>query len=667
MVAKPLRSPWWGLALLLLAGCLSPVREEIDAAVCDLAAQTLDLEPMAPASRPPGELPTPRKADAEAGGDWDAGPAMPPAPTPEILPVAFQPGGPNQPPRLQVPENLPGANAPPIRMPENEAERRAYIERLYAPLPDLGPDPQPVPGPTGMPLTLADLQRLALANSPLIKQALADVKAAQGAAIQAGLHPNPIIGYEIDQLGALGRAGQQGVFVNQLIKTAGKLEMAQRVALEDMHNAQVALRRAKYDLITQVRAGYFGVLVARENVKVTRALSRFTDEVYRVQVEQLKAGQAAPYEPMQVRVLAMQARNGLVQARNGYVSAWKQLAAALGLPAMPLTELAGRIDMPVPRFEWQPSLARVLSSHTDVAAADIALRRGRLNLRLAQLTPIPDVSLYFAVEKDFTDTPQLGQANLQIGVPVPIYDNNKGNIIQAQGQLVRAEEQGHQARNSLTSQLSEAFNRYQYNRVAIEYYRRFILPDQVRTYQGVYARYQTERAGKFTSPPTFGDVVQAQQTLALTITNYITTLGALWTSVVDVANLLQTDDLFQLAEKDHPAPVPDLEHLAPLPCCHPCSPLPDPALKGADPNWPAAEPGSAGQPKPRQPEAKPAAPPEAPKPAPPAMLPPAVTTAPASRPVAPLRPVRGRSAVAPAAADDILLEPPPVVGRRPAK
>ena len=55
---------------------------------------------------------------------------------------------------------------------------------------------------------------------------------------------------------------------------------------------------------------------------------------------------------------------------------------------------------------------------------------------------------------------------------------------------------------------------------------------------------------------------------------------------MDVAALLQTEDLFQTGESHCPAPVPDLAALAPLPCCHPCSPLPDPALKGADGSWP---------------------------------------------------------------------------------
>ena len=47
------------------------------------------------------------------------------------------------------------------------------------------------PGPEGKPYTLADLQRLAAANSPTLRQAASDVEAAKGNLIQAKTYPNP--------------------------------------------------------------------------------------------------------------------------------------------------------------------------------------------------------------------------------------------------------------------------------------------------------------------------------------------------------------------------------------------------------------------------------------------------------------------------------------------
>ncbi len=104
---------------------------------------------------------------------------------------------------------------------------------------------------------------------------------------------------------------------------------------------------------------------------------------------------------------------------------------------------------------------------------------------------------------------------------------------------------------------------YKNNLDALDYYRRYILPDQVRAYRGVYERRQIDPNSAF------GDLVQAQQTLAADVATYLGLLGQLWTSVVTVADFLQTDDLFQQARPLELPPLPDLGHLPAWPCPHP--------------------------------------------------------------------------------------------------
>jgi cobalt-zinc-cadmium efflux system outer membrane protein len=547
------------------------VREAADRAICDLAAHPVDLEPT-----PPPRPAPPAESEAEKG----------------------LPG------RLRIPPELPGAEAPRLRWtlasaPQKEKEEAVRV--LFRPLPALASDPVSGPGPNGQPLALADLQRLALTNSPLLRQAAADVEAARGAAIQAGLPPNPTAGLELDTIGLAGTAGTNGAFVDQVIKTGGKLELARAAGVMDLRNAELAFKRAQFDLLGKVRGDYFAVLVARENIRVSRALVRFTEEVYSVHVTQLRVGgQVAPYEPLQLRVSAAQARGALVQAQNRYVSAWKQLTADLGLTGLPQTELAGRADLTLPHYRNDEVLAHVLTQHTDVGTAENTLQKARYNLRLAQVTPVPDVDMRILVQKDWTGVPNTTCASVQMSVPVPIWDRNQGGIRQAQGNLLRAVEESHRVRDDLTSRLADAFERYEDNRRLLEIYRDHVLPDQVRAYRALLERHNVEPAAVL-----FIDIINAQQVLVTTVSTYIATLGLAWTAVTDLSTLLQTADVFQLCEQQPLAPIPDLEHLPPLPCDHPCTPLPDPALKGAVGSWPPAERPS--EPASKQPDAPPPA------------------------------------------------------------
>src|SRR5262249_44975900 len=156
--------------------------------------------------------------------------------------------------------------------------------------------------------------------------------------------------------------------------------------------------------------------------------------------------------------------------------------------------------------------------------------KSRYNLRLAQVTPVPDVDVRVMLQKDYTSSTFLMSPSVAVGVPVPVWDRNQGNIINAQGALLRATEEAHRVRNDLTSRVAEAFERYENNRRLVEYYRLRILPDYVRVYRGVYERFQTEKGAV-----NFNDIAGAQQGVATATGTYLTTLAALWTSVVDLS------------------------------------------------------------------------------------------------------------------------------------
>ena len=152
---------------------------------------------------------------------------------------------------------------PPPHPGATPAEQRNEIEALFAELNVIPPAPEPALAPAQTPLTLAQLQAIAMTHNPLIRQAASDVEAARGNMIQAGAYPNPHVGYQCDDVNTGLTAGYQGGGISQTIVTGGKLRLATASAGVDLRNAELALTRARYDLATQVRSNYLGVLVAR--------------------------------------------------------------------------------------------------------------------------------------------------------------------------------------------------------------------------------------------------------------------------------------------------------------------------------------------------------------------------------------------------------------------
>jgi outer membrane protein, heavy metal efflux system len=631
------------VGLLNVAGCLSPVRQETDALVCSRANVRIDALPT-PATileqLPEAKGKELTKGDVTTTGlQQIGGVVQPDVLSQNELELARKKAAEQFLNRLQVPPLVPGGGALKIERPKGfeklpPAEQDKFLAKYFPPMLPMGPDPQPIPGPNGQPLTLEDLQRLARENSPLLRQAASDIKAVEGAAWEAGMYPNPTIGLSSNSIGPNG-GPLMGPYIQQTIKTGGKLKLSQSMALMDVANAQVAYRRAETDLMASVRTGYYAVLVAEASIKANHAVADLTDEVYKIMLLYTKVGTVATYEPMQIAVFAAQARIALVQSRNSYLVAWKQLGAALGLPAMPPTQLAGNLDQHLPRFDFEKCLARILANHTDVVTANNALQKMRYNLRLSEVTPIPDVTVGATLMYDATPPGPPRWVTFFTGnMPIPVWDRNQGGIKQAQGQLMRASEEPHRVRAALTASVADAFNRLETNRILLEMYVKQMLPQQVNAFRATVLRHA------FVADVVFNDLIAAEQNLVSLIPTYLTTLGAYWQAVSDIASLLQTDNVYLMAEEVSDASLPNLAELLKLPCCHPCSSLPQAEFKGISSF--ESPPGLPVSPEIRGVETSPAAAPKTPAapkessalPTPAITMPPTADAAPTAAPLA---------------------------------
>src|SRR5262245_56274003 len=109
-------------------------------------------------------------------------------------------------------------------------------------------------------LGLAALEQMALQHNPTLIQAAAKLEAARGRLIQAGLYPNPTIGYVGDEIGAAGTAGQQGIFVDQVIVTGRKLRLNRAKFCQEITQAEWQALAQQYRVLNGVRMRFYEVL-----------------------------------------------------------------------------------------------------------------------------------------------------------------------------------------------------------------------------------------------------------------------------------------------------------------------------------------------------------------------------------------------------------------------
>lgn len=440
--------------------------------------------------------------------------------------------------RLELPPGLPGAEAPPAVLPPNtDPEARAQaIANLFPPLPEIVPDP-PL-DPSQPRYSLAELESRTLALAPTLDQARQAISAAEGLAWQVGRPPNPQVGYEGDTINTNGTAGYNGVFFEQVVRTGGKLELARQSASYNVANAQLDSVKAQADQLNAVRKAWFAVLVARENVRINRVLAEFTESIFELPVDQVRDEQVAPYEPLPLRALAVQARANHRAAIAREESAWRQLAAAIGDPDLPRGALDGSALLPAPAFEQGQLAALIDQSHTDLLAATNRAQQARVDVEAACRARVPDLRVYSALQHDATTPPtQRTTFNVQVGIPVPIFDLNRGNIQKAQADLAKAARETERVRNGLRQQLADAWQRYETARIQVAAYRVDILPDQARAYLGFVKSHDQAGGASYT------DIVVAQQNLSQALSTYLNALDDQWAAWADLMQLLQVQDL----------------------------------------------------------------------------------------------------------------------------
>jgi outer membrane protein TolC len=157
------------------------------------------------------------------------------------------------------------------------------------------------------------------------------------------------------------------------------------------------------------------------------------------------------------------------------------------------------------------------------------------------------VNLSGALQYDDTSPLDDVTFNLQVGFVLPVFNKNQGNIYNAQSQIMENHQNLTAAQNELTAQLAEIYGRYSANRVLAQTYREEILPDQVRMHrEGVQFR---KGRGNLDLTP----LIVSQQQLDQVVGEYVTVLQAQWQAVVDLAEVLQADELYSL---DHAGPLP---------------------------------------------------------------------------------------------------------------
>ncbi len=336
-------------------------------------------------------------------------------------------------------------------------------------------------------LSLAELERIALENNPSLATAAARIDAANGRWVQAGLRPNPVVGYHATQIGTQGTAGGQGAFVSQRFITGKKRQLDQAVAGMDVQEAEITFNAQELRVLSDVRTRYWDALAAQRRVDLTRELARIGDDLVKSSRRLLDARQVSETDLLQAEIEAEQAHVLRELAENQHREAWRRLAAVIGVANFHITALAGNLNAGLPRIEWDDCYAAVLQQSPELAAAYTRVERAQIAGERARREWIPNVDAWVSVRHQGVTGDDV--VNVQVGIPIPIFDANQGNVQRTYGELAAAQKEVLRIQLDLQDRLAIAYRRYANARNQVDRYADRILTRARRSLELVQKAY----------------------------------------------------------------------------------------------------------------------------------------------------------------------------------
>jgi len=375
---------------------------------------------------------------------------------------------------------------------------------------------------------LEDLERMALASSPSLQQASAQIRVAAGRAKQAGLYPNPIFGATGDHNTPALNGGSLGGFAEQRIVTGGKLGLDQKTADEDRLTAEEMARAERLRVLAEIRTLYYRGLGEQRLLDVRKRMAELAERTAGVSRELKNVGQADQPNVLEAEIEAQRAQLGATMAENALARTWREIGEMTGLKR---STLEGDLET-LPALDSEAELARILRESPRIRAAEIDAARSALVLRRAKAEVIPDIVARGGVRYNRELLPyRVGpEGYFDVGVSVPLFNRNQGAREAANADQDRARAQAAKERLELSRQFASLYREYADATAAAVRYRDELLPKARQGFEMFQASFRQMAAA-------YPNVLSSQRTLIQMEEEYIEQLVTAWRAKVEIEAL----------------------------------------------------------------------------------------------------------------------------------
>jgi cobalt-zinc-cadmium efflux system outer membrane protein len=384
-------------------------------------------------------------------------------------------------------------------------------------------------------MSLADFEALADANNPTLKEANELVQRSREQAHQAGLYPNPSVGYQGEQIrgGSYG-GGEQGGFIQQTIVLGGKLGLRRDIFDQQTRSEQIGVQEQAIRVHGDVQQAFYSALTAQEEVRVRQRLLGVTLDAVATVHQLANVGQADAPDILQTEVEAETAKVDYEAAQRQYLSAFHILGSVAGKTELAVSPLQGDLDK-LPDLQTEQIVDSIVADSPTVKRAEQEVAIAQARLKDANREVIPDLQLrvgeqYNGEQVSAKPNKSAGaQSFASAGINIPLWNRNQGSVEAAKADNERTHQAVTRERLRLRQMAEPLAQSYLSARFEAERYKTQLIPRAARAYQLYLEKYQSMAQA-------YPQVLVSQRTLFQLQISYVNALHRTWRSAFALEN-----------------------------------------------------------------------------------------------------------------------------------
>nr|WP_199000424.1 TolC family protein [Flavobacterium sp. ASV13] len=347
-------------------------------------------------------------------------------------------------------------------------------------------------------VTLQDCESQFLKNNLFLLASQYNIDASKALTIQAKIWDNPSITAELNaynpdrnQYFDIGKQGQKTFGIEQLIYLGGKKRNEVKLAQANEKLAELQFNDLLRTLKLQLRKSFFTVYYNTKSLETTDRQLVHIEDLINSYTIQAQKGNIPLRDVVRLQSLYLNFKNERMEVVNNNIEEQANLRLLLNSAENIVPEVSkeefNRYIKVIP-FDLKTFQDEAIANRPDYLSKQKDIEANEINVKWQKSLSIPDITV--GATYDQRGGAFNKEANLTLGIPLPLWNKNKGNIKYAQTILEQSKIEKQNFDLQLQTEITSAWNKWEESRKNYVVIKPTVNSDFEAVYNGILTNFQ---------------------------------------------------------------------------------------------------------------------------------------------------------------------------------